>query len=29
MKFDIITDSCCDFTDAQYADMNVTSVPST
>ena len=27
MKFDIITDSCCDFTDAQYADMNVTSVP--
>ena len=25
--FQIITDSCCDFTDAQYADMNVTRVP--
>lgn len=27
MKFEIITDSCCDFTEAQYANMGVTSVP--
>lgn len=29
MAFQIITDSCCDFTDAQYRAMNVTCVPLT
>ena len=27
MNFQIITDSCCDFTDCQYASMDVTCVP--
>lgn len=27
MPYEIITDSCCDFTEEQYAAMNVTSVP--
>ena len=29
MSYQIITDSCCDFTEAQYASWNVTSVPLT
>lgn len=29
MNYQIITDSCCDFTGAQYAQMNVTCVPLT
>lgn len=29
MSYQIITDSCCDFTDREYAQMNVTYVPLT
>lgn len=29
MNYQIITDSCCDFTDQQYRDMHVTAVPLT
>ena len=27
MNFQIVTDSCCDFTDAEYKAMNVACVP--
>ena len=29
MDYQIITDSCCDYTDAQYSDLGVTTVPLT
>ena len=29
MSYQIITDSCCDFTEAQYNEWNVVSVPLT